>query len=105
MGKQPADSLSEIRDAAALEVEQKTAALDALGPIAREPRARERLEAEVRDAEATVEGCRDDEANCRARLEANVVDAESVAGESSGWWHGESSSPRSSGALACTRRR
>jgi chromosome segregation ATPase len=81
VGKDPPASLSEARDGAALEIEQKTAALDALGPIAREARARERLEVEVRDAEATVEQCRDDEANCRARVEANTVDAEQVAGE------------------------
>jgi DNA repair exonuclease SbcCD ATPase subunit len=81
VGKQPASALPGLRDAAALEVEQKNAALEALGPIAREPRARERLEAEVRDAEAALEQCRDDEANCRARVEANAVDAEQVAGE------------------------
>ena len=40
-----------MRDAAALEIEQKTSALEALGPIAKEPRARERLEVEVRDQE------------------------------------------------------
>lgn len=81
VGKQPRDALPTIRDAAALEIEQKTAALEALGPIAREPRARERLEAEVREEEAALEQCREDEANCRARVEANTVDAEQVAGE------------------------
>ena len=81
VGKQPADSLPKLRDAAAMEVEQKTAALDALGPIAREPRARERLEVEVKDSEAALEVARDGEANCRARVEANAVDAELVAAE------------------------
>jgi uncharacterized protein YhaN len=81
IGQEPADRLPEMRDAAALEVEQKTHALEALGPIAREPRARERLEVEVRDAEAALERARDDEANARARLEANTVDAEQVAAE------------------------
>ena len=81
VGPQPADSLGRLRDAAALEIEQKGAALEALGPIAREARARERLEVEVRGDEATVEGARDDEANARARVEANTVDAEQVAGE------------------------
>ena len=81
VGKQPADSLPKLRDAAAMEVEQKTAALEALGPIAREPRARERLEVEVRDSEAALEVARDGEANCRARVEANTVDAELVAAE------------------------
>jgi recombinational DNA repair ATPase RecF len=81
VGKEPAEKLPELRDAAALEVEQKTHALEALGPIAREPRARERLEVEVRDAEAALERARDDEANARARVEANAVDAEQVAGE------------------------
>jgi DNA repair exonuclease SbcCD ATPase subunit len=80
VGKEPPDELPRHRDAAALDVEQKTHALEALGPIAREPRARERLEVEVRDLEATLERNRDDEANARARVEANVVDSEQVAG-------------------------
>src|SRR6266566_1025401 len=80
VGKEATDALPRLRDAAALEVEQKTHALQELGPIAREPRARERLEVEVRDLEATLERARDDEANARARVEANVVDAEQVAG-------------------------
>ena len=69
------------RDAAALEIDQKTSALEALGPIAKEPRARERLEVEVRDQEGALERARDDEANARARVEANTVDAEQVAGQ------------------------
>jgi DNA repair exonuclease SbcCD ATPase subunit len=81
VGHEPAETLAPNRDAAALEIEQKTAALDALGPIAREPRARERLEVEVRDQEGALERARDDEANARARVEANQVDAEQVAGE------------------------
>jgi len=80
VGKEPTDALPGLRDAAALEIEQKTHALEALGPIAREPRARERLEVEVRDLEASLERARDDEANARARVEANGVDAEQVAG-------------------------
>ncbi len=80
VGKEPPERLPELRDAAALDVEQKQHALDALGPIGKEPRARERLEVEVRDAEAAVERARDDEANARARVEANAVDAEQVAG-------------------------
>jgi DNA repair exonuclease SbcCD ATPase subunit len=80
VGKEPPETLPPMRDAAALEVEQKTHALDALGPIAREPRARERLEVEARDLEASMERSRDDEANARARVEANPVDAETVAG-------------------------
>jgi DNA repair exonuclease SbcCD ATPase subunit len=81
VGKEPRETLPAFRDTAALEVEQKTSALEALGPIAREPRARERLEVEVRDAEAALERARDDEANARARVETNHVDAESVAAE------------------------
>jgi DNA repair exonuclease SbcCD ATPase subunit len=81
VGKEPRETLSTLRDAAALDIEQKTSALDALGPIAKEPRARERLEVEVRDQEAAVERARDDEANARARVEANAVDAEHVAAE------------------------
>lgn len=81
VGKEPRETLPALRDAAALEVDQKGSALEALGPIAKEPRARERLEVEVRDAETAVERARDDEANARARVEANGVDAEQVAGE------------------------
>ena len=80
VGSEPAETLPKSRDAAALEIEQKTHALEALGPIAKEPRARERLEVEVRDQEAALERARDDEANARARVEANTVDAEQVAG-------------------------
>ena len=82
VGKAPRESLETQRDAAALEIEQKGAALEALGPIAKEPRARERLEVEVRDQEMALERARDDEANARARVENNAVDAEHVAAES-----------------------
>jgi DNA repair exonuclease SbcCD ATPase subunit len=81
VGKEPVETLPPLRDAAALEIEQKTGALEALGPIAKEPRARERLEVEVRDQEAALERARDDEAGARARVEQNPVDAEQVAGE------------------------
>ena len=81
VGKAPADTLPTLRDAAALEIEQKTGALEALGPIAKEPRARERLEVEVHDQEGALERARDDEAGARARVEQNPVDAEQVAGE------------------------
>ncbi len=79
VGDEPRDRLPDRRDAAALEIEQKGSALDALGPIAKEPRARERLEVEVRDAEGQLEHARDDESNARARVEQNPVDAEEVA--------------------------
>lgn len=79
VGKEPIETLPGLRDAAALETEQKTHALEALGPIAREPRARERLEVEVRDLDASRERARDDEANARARVESNMIDAEAVA--------------------------
>jgi len=88
VGKEPVETLPAIRDAAALEIEQKTGALEALGPIAKEPRARERLEVEVRDQEGALERARDDEAGARARVEQNPVDAEQVAGEAerlAGW--------------------
>lgn len=81
VGKEPAETLSATRAAAALTVEQKSGALEALGPIAKEPRARERLEVEVHDAEASLERARNDEAMARARVEANTVDAEEVAGQ------------------------
>jgi uncharacterized protein YhaN len=88
VGKEPRETLAKTRDASALEIEQKTNALEGLGPIAKEPRARERLEVEVRDGEATLERARDDEANARARVETNAVDAEQVAAEAerlAGW--------------------
>lgn len=81
VGKQPPETLPQLRDAAALEIAQKSGALEELGPIAREPRARERLETVVRDGESALERSRDDEAGARARVEANAVDAEQVAGE------------------------
>lgn len=81
VGKQPPEALPTSRDAAALEIEQKSAALEALGPIAKEPRARERLEVEVKGQETALEAARDDEANARARVEANPVDAEQVAAQ------------------------
>jgi hypothetical protein len=79
VGKAPTETLPTLRDAAALDIEQKTGALEALGPIAKEPRARERLEVEVHDQEAALERARDDEADARARVEQNPVDAEQVA--------------------------
>jgi uncharacterized protein YhaN len=80
VGDEARDRLPDLRDASALEIEQKTSALDALGPIAKEPRARERLEVEVADAERQLEHARDEEAGARARVEQNPVDAEEVAG-------------------------
>lgn len=81
VGREPPDVLPAQRDAAALEIAQKTGALEALGPIAKEPRARERLEVEVREAEQAVDAARDEEANARALVEQNAVDAEEVAGQ------------------------
>ena len=81
VGRSPRAGLGAERDAAALEIEQKASALEGLGPIAKEPRARERLEVEVRDQESVLERARDDEANARARLENNAVDAEQVAAD------------------------
>ncbi len=80
IGDEALDTLPARRDSAALEVEQKNGALEALGPIAKEPRARERLEVEVTDAERALDRARDDEANARARVEQNPIDAEEVAG-------------------------
>ncbi len=88
VGKEPATNLASIRDTAALEISQKSSALEALGPIAKEPRARERLEVEARDQEGALERARDDEANARARVEANPVDAERVVAQAerfAGW--------------------
>ena len=79
VGREPPETLGEILDAAALEADQKSSALDALGPIAKEPRARERLEGEVVEAERSLETTRDEEAAAKARVDANTVDAEEVA--------------------------
>jgi DNA repair exonuclease SbcCD ATPase subunit len=79
IGEEPLAGLPAKRDHAALEIEQKTAAIEALGPIAKEPRARERLEVEVADAEQALDRARDEEATARARVEQNPVDAEEVA--------------------------
>ncbi|MFN8630636.1 MAG: hypothetical protein U0838_10055 [Chloroflexota bacterium] len=80
IGDEHPDTLPSHRDAAAAEIARATAALDALGPIAKEPRARERLEVEVMDAEGVADRARDDEAAARARVDQNPVDAEEVAG-------------------------
>jgi DNA repair exonuclease SbcCD ATPase subunit len=79
VGREPTDTLPQLRDTAALDIEQKTGALDALGPIAHESRARERLEVAVADADRTMGIARDAEAQARARVEQNAVDAEEVA--------------------------
>jgi uncharacterized protein YhaN len=81
VGKEPPSTLATLRDSAALEISQRSSALEALGPIAKEPRARERLEVEVREGEIALETARDDEANARARVDANAVDAEHIAGQ------------------------
>jgi len=79
VGREPAETLPELRDKAALDIEQKTGALEQLGPIAREPRARERLEVAVTDADRALGLARDAEAQAKARVDQNAVDAEEVA--------------------------
>jgi DNA repair exonuclease SbcCD ATPase subunit len=80
VGREPGETLPQLRDAAAHEIEQKSGALEELGPIAHEARARERLEVEVGDADRTLGVMRDEEAGARARVEQNATDAEEVAG-------------------------
>lgn len=80
IGEEHPDTLPAKRDTAARDIEQRTAALEALGPIAKEPRARERLEVEVRDAEGVADRARDDEAAARAQVDQNPIDADDVAG-------------------------
>jgi DNA repair exonuclease SbcCD ATPase subunit len=80
VGREPGEALPQLRDAAAHEIEQKSGALEELGPIAYEARARERLEVEVVDADRTLGIVRDEEAGARARVEQNATDAEEVAG-------------------------
>jgi DNA repair exonuclease SbcCD ATPase subunit len=79
VGREPTETLPDLRDRAALDIEQKTGALEALGPIAKEPRARERLEVAVTDADRALNLARDTEAQAKARVEQNAVDAEEVA--------------------------
>ena len=79
VGREPTETLPDLRAKAALDVEQKTGALEQLGPIAREPRARERLEVAVTDADRALSTARDAEAQAKARVEQNAVDAEEVA--------------------------
>jgi DNA repair exonuclease SbcCD ATPase subunit len=81
MAGQTDDGVSDLRDRASLELEQKQGALQALGPIATDARARERLEAEAHERQDTLERARDAEAAAIARLDANPIDAEQVAGE------------------------
>lgn len=80
IGSDPINELSVRRDRAALEIEQKAAAIEEIGPLATDPRARERLEVEVAEADRAVNAARDSEAQARARVEQNPVDAEEVAG-------------------------
>jgi DNA repair exonuclease SbcCD ATPase subunit len=79
VGREPTETLPELRDKSALDIEQKTGAIEQLGPIAKEPRARERLEVAVTDADTAVGIARDTEAQARARVEQNAADAEEVA--------------------------
>jgi DNA repair exonuclease SbcCD ATPase subunit len=81
MAGQSGEDVAALRDQAALEMEQKKAALEALGPAASEARAHERLEADTRRQQEAVEAGRDAEATALARVDANPVDAEQIAGE------------------------
>ena len=78
---EPSDELVARRNAAALDMAQKDAALESLGPIARDARARERHEAAAGEARRALEVARDAEANARARVDQNKVDAEEVAAQ------------------------
>jgi DNA repair exonuclease SbcCD ATPase subunit len=79
VGREPTETLPQLRDKAALDIEQKAGAIEALGPIAHEARARERLEVAAGDADRALGIARDTEAQARARVEQNAVDAEEVA--------------------------
>ncbi len=81
VGKEPTETLAARRDAAALELEETTAALQSVVPEAREPGAVERLAGEVASAESMLDAARDSEARARAQVEANPVDADQVDGE------------------------
>jgi DNA repair exonuclease SbcCD ATPase subunit len=79
-GQSDAD-VNALRDQAALEMEQKAAALESLGPAATDARAHEKLEAGLRQQQEAIDAARDAEAAATARVDANPVDAEQVAGE------------------------
>jgi DNA repair exonuclease SbcCD ATPase subunit len=81
MAGQSPEDVAALRDQAALEMEQKKAALEGLGPAATDARAREKLEADLRRQQEAIEAARDAEAAATARVDANPVDAEQVAGE------------------------
>jgi DNA repair exonuclease SbcCD ATPase subunit len=81
VGREPVETLPALRDAAGHEVDQKTAALDALEPETREAGASGRLVASVKQAEADLEAARTAEATARAQVRANPVDATQVVGE------------------------
>ena len=80
VGREPTETLPDLRDRAALDIEQKSGAFEQLGPIAHDPRAREQLEVAVTDADRAVSLARDTEAQAKARVEQNAIDAEEVAG-------------------------
>ena len=80
VGTEPDHNIANVQQQAALQVEQKTAAIEAIGPMAKDPVAREKIEVEAADAERQLEQARDDEAQARARVDQNPVDAEEVAG-------------------------
>ncbi|MEO8272442.1 MAG: AAA family ATPase [Chloroflexota bacterium] len=84
VGREPLATLPELRDKAALDIEQKTGALEQLGAIVHEARALERLEVAVADADRQLGLARDSEATARARVEQNAVDAEEVAAHAEG---------------------
>lgn len=81
VGREPAETLPAIRDAASRDADLKAAQLETLAVEAREPGASERLSAEVKTTEAELETARDADAKARAQVEANPVDANQVAGE------------------------
>ncbi len=81
VGREPVESLAPSRDAAAREAAETTAKLADLPAEVRELGARERFEADVKTAQAALDGARVAEAQARAQVEANPVDAERVAGE------------------------
>ncbi len=89
-GEPPGEVVAQ-RNALALEMAQKDAALEALGPVARDARARERYETSVVQARQAAEQARDEEANARARVDQNKVDAEEVAAQAErlGTWRDE----------------
>ncbi|MGH2512728.1 MAG: ATP-binding protein [Candidatus Limnocylindrales bacterium] len=81
VGRDAVETFPASRDSALAAAGSRSADLARLAEAAREDGARARLEAEVVDAEASLETARQTAATARAAADANPVDSEQAAGE------------------------